>query len=149
MIEYPNMPHDAESKALFKDGLEYFNNKEYDKIMAKVEDLKEWTAKEKGKAEVSGGITRPVMKATEKSMEFTKIVSEVAAKYNFTPEWIKTGGGSDANFTAALGVPALDGFGPAGAGAHSEHEYVIMDTIIPHTNLTYDTIIAICKKIHG
>ena len=31
MIEYPNMPHDAESKALFKDGLEYFNNKEYDK----------------------------------------------------------------------------------------------------------------------
>ncbi len=31
MIEYPNMPHDAESKAFFKDGLEYFNNKEYDK----------------------------------------------------------------------------------------------------------------------
>lgn len=31
MINYPNMPHDAESKALFKDGLEYFNNKEYDK----------------------------------------------------------------------------------------------------------------------
>ena len=31
MIEYPNMPHDAESKALFKDGLEYFNNKEYNK----------------------------------------------------------------------------------------------------------------------
>ncbi|WP_300721349.1 hypothetical protein, partial [uncultured Brachyspira sp.] len=31
MIQYPNMPHDAESKALFKDGLEYFNNKEYDK----------------------------------------------------------------------------------------------------------------------
>ena len=33
MIEYPNMPHDAESKALFKDGLEYFNNKEYDKAL--------------------------------------------------------------------------------------------------------------------
>ena len=31
MINFPNMPHDAESKALFKDGLEYFNNKEYDK----------------------------------------------------------------------------------------------------------------------
>jgi glutamate carboxypeptidase len=35
-----------------------------------------------------------------------------------------TGGGSDGNFTAALGVPTLDGLGPRGAGAHAIHEHV-------------------------
>lgn len=123
--------------------------KEYDRIMAKIEELKEWTKKEKGSVEITGGITKPVMRATEKSLEFIKMVDEVAAKYNRTLEWVKTGGGSDANFTAAVGVPTLDGFGPAGDGAHTEHEFVITDTIIPQTNLTYDTIMAISKKIYG
>jgi glutamate carboxypeptidase len=35
------------------------------------------------------------------------------------------GGGSDGNFTAALGIPTLDGLGGVGAGAHSTHEHVI------------------------
>ena len=37
-----------------------------------------------------------------------------------------TGGGSDGNFTAALGVPTLDGLGPAGDGAHALHEHVVL-----------------------
>jgi glutamate carboxypeptidase len=40
-----------------------------------------------------------------------------------------TGGGSDGNFTAALGVPTLDGLGTPGAGAHAEHEHVIIDAL--------------------
>ena len=37
-----------------------------------------------------------------------------------------TGGGSDGNFTAALGVPTLDGLGPDGDGAHALHEHVLL-----------------------
>jgi glutamate carboxypeptidase len=37
-----------------------------------------------------------------------------------------TGGGSDGNFTAAMGVPTLDGLGPCGDGAHALHEHVIV-----------------------
>ncbi len=40
-----------------------------------------------------------------------------------------TGGGSDANFAAALGMPVLDGLGPVGGGAHSEREYVQVSTL--------------------
>ena len=40
-----------------------------------------------------------------------------------------TGGGSDGNFTAALGVPTLDGLGPKGDGAHALHEHVVIDDL--------------------
>ena len=41
------------------------------------------------------------------------------------------GGGSDGNFTAALGVPTLDGFGAIGDGAHALHEHVEIDALVP------------------
>ncbi len=40
-----------------------------------------------------------------------------------------TGGGSDGNFTAALGVPTLDGLGVAGDGAHALHEHIEIDAL--------------------
>ena len=40
-----------------------------------------------------------------------------------------TGGGSDGNFTAALGVPTLDGLGALGDGAHAEHEHIVIDSL--------------------
>jgi glutamate carboxypeptidase len=40
-----------------------------------------------------------------------------------------TGGASDGNFTAALGVPTLDGLGPQGDGAHALHEHVLVDDL--------------------
>jgi glutamate carboxypeptidase len=40
-----------------------------------------------------------------------------------------TGGGSDGNFTAALGVPTLDGLGPDGDGAHANHEHVLLSDL--------------------
>jgi glutamate carboxypeptidase len=42
---------------------------------------------------------------------------------------VSVGGGSDGNFTAALGVPTLDGLGAVGGGAHADHEHVIVDTM--------------------
>ncbi|MFI1963231.1 M20/M25/M40 family metallo-hydrolase [Streptomyces pathocidini] len=39
---------------------------------------------------------------------------------------VSVGGGSDGNFTAALGVPTLDGLGAVGGGAHADHEYVVI-----------------------
>ena len=42
---------------------------------------------------------------------------------------LAVGGGSDGNFTAALGVPTLDGLGAVGGGAHADHEHVIVDTM--------------------
>jgi glutamate carboxypeptidase len=46
-----------------------------------------------------------------------------------------TGGGSDGNFCAALGVPTLDGLGAIGDGAHALHEHVIVSTLVPRATL--------------
>jgi glutamate carboxypeptidase len=46
---------------------------------------------------------------------------------------VGVGGGSDGNFTAAIGVPTLDGLGAVGGGAHADHEYVVIDTMVPRS----------------
>ncbi|MCP2001478.1 UNVERIFIED_ORG: acetylornithine deacetylase/succinyl-diaminopimelate desuccinylase-like protein [Buttiauxella agrestis ATCC 33320] len=50
-------------------------------------------------------------------------------------KWKSVGGGSDANHTAELGIPSLDGFGPIGAGFHSTSEYLELDSIEPRIRL--------------
>ena len=51
------------------------------------------------------------------------------------PAGIAVGGGSDGNFTAAIGVPTLDGLGAVGGGAHADHEHVLVDTLVPRAEL--------------
>jgi glutamate carboxypeptidase len=46
-----------------------------------------------------------------------------------------TGGGSDGNFTAALGIPTLDGLGALGDGAHALHEHVLVSALVPRAAL--------------
>jgi glutamate carboxypeptidase len=46
-----------------------------------------------------------------------------------------TGGASDANLVADLGVPTLDGFGPEGDGAHADHEHVLIESMPPRAAL--------------
>ena len=53
----------------------------------------------------------------------------LAAELGVTLEESSTGGGSDGNFTAALGVPTLDGIGAVGEGAHAAHESVLVDRL--------------------
>ncbi|GLW69763.1 glutamate carboxypeptidase [Kitasatospora phosalacinea] len=53
------------------------------------------------------------------------------------------GGGSDGNFTAALGVPTLDGLGAVGGGAHSDHEYLLVDAMAERANLVAGLVRAI------
>ena len=53
----------------------------------------------------------------------------LAAEMGFEVTEAGSGGGSDGNFTAALGIPTLDGLGPAGDGAHAEHEHVVLSSL--------------------
>lgn len=76
--------------------------------------------------EVSGGLTRPPMPASASEWLFP-IAESVASGLGWDVAGIAVGGGSDGNFTAALGVATLDGLGAVGGGAHAETEYVIVD----------------------
>ena len=55
----------------------------------------------------------------------------MAAEIGITLDEGSAGGGSDGNFTAALGVPTLDGIGAIGDGAHAVHEHVEIDALVP------------------
>jgi glutamate carboxypeptidase len=79
--------------------------------------------------EVSGGIGRPPMHESASATLFP-VAQQVAQRLGLGHlDGVAVGGGSDGNFTAAIGVATLDGLGAVGAGAHADHEYVLVDTI--------------------
>jgi glutamate carboxypeptidase len=81
------------------------------------------------KIEVSGGINRPPMPRSEKNIALFEHARALAAEVGFELKDEIVGGGSDGNFIAAMGVPTLDGLGVDGAGAHAEHEHIVIDDI--------------------
>jgi glutamate carboxypeptidase len=85
--------------------------------------------------EVSGGINRPPMPRDERMIETFRKASDIAAKIGIHLTEGGTGGGSDANFVAPLGIPVLDGLGLVGANMHSEEEYVLIDSLAPRAAL--------------
>lgn len=91
----------------------------------------------KCKLEVSGGVNRPPMERTDKVVRLYKEARRIAASLDkqWGLEEKATGGGSDGNFTAALGVPTLDGLGGVGEGAHAVHESVVLAEIPRRTAL--------------
>jgi glutamate carboxypeptidase len=84
---------------------------------------------------VSGGVNRPPMERSRSTVELYRKARTFAAELGFALEEASTGGGSDGNFTAALGVPTLDGMGAVGEGAHARHESVLIEHLAPRTAL--------------
>ena len=78
---------------------------------------------------VSRGVTRPVWEANPAGMALYEVARGIAATlgYHINPQ--SSGGGSDGNFTGAMGLPTLDGLGVAGAGAHTLDEHIMIDSL--------------------
>jgi len=84
---------------------------------------------------VTGGINRPPMERSRKTVQLYHRARQIADKLGFALEEAATGGASDGNFTAALGIPTLDGMGAVGEGAHARHESVLIEHLAPRTAL--------------
>ncbi len=85
--------------------------------------------------DVHGGINRPPMEPAGATELFATAV-RLANQANLGPLAERSvGGGSDGNFTAALGVPTLDGLGAVGGGAHAADEHVLVSELAPRTAL--------------
>ena len=80
---------------------------------------------------VTGGFDRPPLERTPGVVALFEHARAVAAEIGVTLEEGSAGGGSDGNFTAAIGIPTLDGFGAIGDGAHAIHEHVDIDALVP------------------
>jgi len=86
--------------------------------------------------EITGGINRPpyVKDAAITALfeQARACASELGLDLRDVP---MTGGGSDGNFTAALGIPTLDGLGADGAGAHTDDEHILYSSLVPRASL--------------
>ena len=85
--------------------------------------------------EIDGGIDRPPMVKTARSDELLQSAQKIAAELGFDLGEGESGGGSDGNITAALGVATLDGLGIPGDGAHAWHEHIEMKALVPRIAL--------------
>jgi glutamate carboxypeptidase len=83
----------------------------------------------KCKLEISGGVNRPPLERTPGVAALYKKASDIAKQLGWKLEEAAVGGGSDGNFTAALGIPTLDGLGGVGEGAHATHESVLISEL--------------------
>jgi glutamate carboxypeptidase len=84
---------------------------------------------------VEGGVNRPPMERSRGTVALFRQATKLARELGFTLSEAASGGGSDGNFTAALGVPTLDGMGAVGEGAHAVHESVVRRHLAPRTAL--------------
>ena len=84
---------------------------------------------DRARIEVRGGINRPPLVRTSEIGALFDHAKQLAAELDYELKEGSVGGGSDGNFIAAMGVPVLDGLGVDGAGAHAEHEHIIIEDI--------------------
>ncbi|MEH6693072.1 MAG: M20 family metallopeptidase [Pseudorhizobium pelagicum] len=96
--------------------------------------------------EISGDLNRPPFAQSEEGRRLFDHTARIAAELGITLEGMVTGGGSDGNFTAALGVPTLDGLGADGAGAHTFDEHILISSLIPRTVLLANLIASLDSK---
>lgn len=90
--------------------------------------------------EVSGSLNRPPM-PFDNTMQFTfKKARTLAATLGIDLKAGGTGGASDANFISPLGIPVLDGLGPAGGEYHSEREYIITESLPERARLLFSLL---------
>ena len=90
--------------------------------------------------QVEGGMNRPPMERTRATVALFRRAATLAGQLGFKLTEAATGGGSDGNFTSALGVPTLDGMGAVGEGAHASHESVLLQELAPRTALLAEMI---------
>jgi glutamate carboxypeptidase len=79
--------------------------------------------------EVTGGLNRPPMERSGGIVKLYRTAQKLASELGVEVEESLTGGGSDGNFTAAIGIPTLDGLGGVGEGAHAANESILVDRI--------------------
>jgi len=87
------------------------------------------------KLAVTGGINRPPMVRTRGTVKLYQQARALAGGLGFNLEEAMSGGGSDGNFSSALGIPTLDGMGAVGEGAHARHESIVVEHLAQRTAL--------------
>ena len=87
------------------------------------------------RVEVDAGPVRPLFKPTAGTLALYEIAASVAVELGLNLDHGQFGGGSDGNFTGALGIPTLDGLGVHGKGLHTKSEHIYVSSLVPRAQL--------------
>ena len=99
--------------------------------------------------EVIGGFDRPPLERSAAVVRLYEMARGIAREMGIDLHEGSAGGGSDGNFTAALGVPTLDGLGAVGDGAHAIHEHVEIDALASRAALIAGLLTRLCSASFG
>ena len=111
------------------------SNETYEEALAAIEETAAIQHVPDVTVEVTRGSGFPPMEKGEGTARLVERAKAIAKELDFEVEDTATGGASDANGVAALGVPTLDGLGPVGGGAHSPDEWLDLQSVVPRTAL--------------
>ena len=120
--------------------------KEAERIESRMRELQAQPQDARVSVTISGGVVRPPLNTTKESLALCEKVTEVGKGLGIDVKWVATGGGSDGNFTSALGIPTIDGMGPIGGNTHASSEYGEVSSILPRFTLLLETVKSIIQK---
>lgn len=123
----------------------FWNNHEYDDVDSGLNGLSQNAFDAGVNITLEREAYKPSMVPSEQTQALMSLVEQASQELNIDINWKEVGGGSDANNTAILGVPTLDGLGPIGAGFHSDQEYLLLESIEPRIKL----LMRVIEKIAG
>jgi glutamate carboxypeptidase len=115
--------------------LRFWRNEEYQRVDHALQALCARGFLDGVTTQVSLLTHKPAMAPVPGTDALMQLVEQAGVDEGIDINWQSVGGGSDANHTAALGIPTLDGFGPVGAGFHSPAEYLEIASIEPRIRL--------------
>ena len=113
----------------------FWDNAEYDRVHQALQSLCQQGFLNGVTTTLTRVSHKPAMAASEGTQKLMTLVEQAGKEEGIVVSWQAVGGGSDANHTAALGIPTLDGLGPVGAGFHSKDEWLDIASIEPRIRL--------------
>ncbi|USD66954.1 M20 family metallopeptidase [Vibrio sp. SCSIO 43136] len=123
----------------------FWDNQEFDQIATQLNTMTSSPFVEGVEIKLTREAYKPSMVPSEETKQLMGLVEDSANELDIDINWKEAGGGSDANNTAILGVPTLDGLGPIGAGFHSDAEYLLLESIEPRIRLLMSVITKLAK----
>ena len=123
----------------------FWDNAEYDQVNATINNMIDKPFVDGVSITIEREAYKPSMVPTKLTESLMTLINDSAQVLNIDIDWKEVGGGSDANNTAILGIPTIDGLGPIGANFHSADEYLLLESIEPRIKLLMSVLTKLAK----
>jgi glutamate carboxypeptidase len=133
VVEGGSRPNVVAAHARAEIDVRFSRAAEAERVVRAINDLQPRLAG--ARLRVSGGVDRPPMERSAGTVRLAQLAQQLAGDVGFHLPETSTGGGSDGNFTAAIGVATLDGLGPDGGGAHADSEHLLIQSWLNRTEM--------------